>query len=115
MRVKDVQFGGSKCNELACSKQASPSSLTSEHRPWESYPILRDVKSLSPFYGENPLLRAKTGQKCPITGMWRLVGYTDRSSFPAATPGEFEILIEVGNTFPPVRSVSKGAFREFVH
>ncbi len=52
----------------------------------------------------------KTGEKCPISGVYAFVKYADGSSWPQPTLEERRIPLTRGETFPPVRSTNKAAY-----
>jgi hypothetical protein len=54
----------------------------------------------------------KTGEKCPESGNYKFVGYTDKTKKTAPTPEERVIPMEKGETFPPVKSTKEGAYWE---
>lgn len=54
--------------------------------------------------------RFKTGQECNESGVYRFDGYTDGTSTPAPRSEEREIPLSRGETFPPIRSASKGCY-----
>lgn len=54
--------------------------------------------------------RFKTGETSPYTATFRFDGYLDGTSTPAPTPEERESPMDVGDTFPPIRSTSKGCW-----
>lgn len=55
-------------------------------------------------------MRSKTGDKCTAAGTYDWDGYVDGSSTPAPTTDEKAIPMQVGGTFPPVRSCNKAAW-----
>ena len=54
--------------------------------------------------------RFKTGEKCVVSGRYRFDGYTDGTHSPPPRPEEQEIPLSKGETFPPIRSSSKGCW-----
>jgi YjzC-like protein len=56
----------------------------------------------------------KTGDTAPYTGRYEFVRYTDGSTAPAPTSEERIIPLSRGETFPPVKSCNKGAWRRLV-
>jgi len=54
--------------------------------------------------------RFKTGDKNPISGIFIFDGYTDVKSGPAPTQEERTIPLKRGETFPPIKSTSHGAW-----
>lgn len=57
--------------------------------------------------------RYKTGEKCSIKGNYVWVEYVDPPKYsPLPTADEKEIPLEVGDTFPPVKSCNRACYRE---
>lgn len=54
--------------------------------------------------------RFKTGQACDTTGIYAFDGYTDASAGQQPTQEERVISLRVAQTFPPIRSVNRGAY-----
>lgn len=54
--------------------------------------------------------RFKTGQTCTTSGSYVFDGYIDGTTWPSPTPEERVIPLNRGDTFPPIRSTSKGAY-----
>ena len=52
----------------------------------------------------------KTGDKAPRTGVYKWMRYTDGTRTPTPTANERRIPLEVGETFPPVKSAGKAAW-----
>lgn len=57
--------------------------------------------------------RYKTGEKCLIKGNYDWDGYEDGTRTPSPTVDERCIPLEVGETFPPIRSCDKACYRVF--
>lgn len=57
---------------------------------------------------------AKTGQICPVRGLWEFDVFTDGTGSPPPTPGEQSILMLRGTRFPPCRSACKGVYRRLL-
>ncbi len=56
----------------------------------------------------------RTGQDCPLAGVYRFDRYTDGTSSPSPTHEEAYIpMISPGRTFPPIKSANKGAVWRF--
>ncbi len=55
-------------------------------------------------------MRCKTTEKCTKAGTYDWDGYTDGTRTPSPTAQEKSIPMDVGDTFPPVRSCNKGAY-----
>ena len=58
--------------------------------------------------------RFKTGDKCDTSGRYQFDGYTDGTSTPTPTANEQIIPLDVGDTFPPVRSSNKAAWWKYL-
>ena len=58
--------------------------------------------------------RFKTGQTCPESGRYCFDGYLDGNSYPAPTAEERQIPLSRLETFPPIRSASKGCWWRLV-
>jgi hypothetical protein len=56
------------------------------------------------------MARQKTGDTCELAGTWGFDGYVDGGSTPQPTANEKEIPMQVGRTFPPVKSSNKAAW-----
>lgn len=54
--------------------------------------------------------RFKTGEKCGLKSTYRFDGYLDGTTTPSPTPEEMEIDLEVGDTFPPIKSCEKACW-----
>jgi hypothetical protein len=54
--------------------------------------------------------RYKTGEKNPESGRYRFDGYLDGTTSPAPRAEEMQIPLSKGETFPPIRSASKGCW-----
>ncbi len=58
--------------------------------------------------------RKKTGETCEIAGDYEFDGYTDGTWTPSPTYDEKVIPLQVGETFPPVRSCDKACWRKLI-
>ena len=54
--------------------------------------------------------RGKTGERCKVGGAYEFDGYVDGSSSPPPTQEERVIRLDLGETFPPIRSCNKAAW-----
>lgn len=54
--------------------------------------------------------RKKTGEECQYEGDYEFDGYVESPQYPKPTPDESEIPMEVGETFPPVKSTERAAW-----
>jgi hypothetical protein len=59
-------------------------------------------------------MRYKTGDKCTTKGRYQFDGYTDGTNYPSPTTEEKIIPLDVGDTFPPIRSTNKGAYWRYI-
>ena len=58
--------------------------------------------------------RKKTGEICAVAGDYEFDGYTDGTSSPSPTEDEKIIPMDVGDTFPPVKSSGKAAWWKLI-
>ena len=58
--------------------------------------------------------RFKTGQICDTSGVYAFDGYADGTWTPAPSSAESRIPLAIGNTFPLIRSASKGCWWKLV-
>lgn len=56
------------------------------------------------------MARYKTGQIAPKTTTYTFDGYTEDPQYPKPTAEEMRIPLSTGDTFPPIRSNSRGAY-----
>lgn len=64
--------------------------------------------------GASIAVRKKTGEICDVAGDYQFDGYTDGTSYPPPTVDERVIPMDVGDTFPPVRSSKKAAWWKLI-
>ena len=58
--------------------------------------------------------RHRTGETCPVSGVYRFDGYLDGTSNPSPSADEREIPLSKEETFPPIRSTSKACWWKLV-
>lgn len=64
--------------------------------------------------GASIAVRKKTGEICQIKGKYEFDSYTDGTSSPPPTAEEKVIPMDVGDTFPPVKSSEKAAWWKLI-
>jgi hypothetical protein len=76
---------------------------------------LSDAARMTPLRRQMMAIRKKTGQMCELAGTYAFDGYVEPKYAPSPTPNEREIPMEVGETFPPVRSTERAAWWKWVN
>jgi hypothetical protein len=59
---------------------------------------------------EENIIMYKTGDKATSKGKYKFVRYTTEPQTPRPSSEESTIPLDVGDTFPPIRSTGRGAY-----